>query len=143
MPDNTDKPFSWLTDESATIFAPAIREGFSLLDMGSDHHGSLEWVAGKPEPDMSRYIILAIAQLGTSEAELPCEVEVSIGADDGFARFMRQSIASRMIANGRASLRDETGWMTSSVVQATQRVLQIEVQDLIWSRPIVSRRLPS
>jgi hypothetical protein len=140
VPDNLHDPFAWLTNESATFFAPAIRANFSLIETGIDRHGSIEWVAGRQGLDIYLYIILAIAQLGARDEELPCEIEVSIGADDGASRFTRQSIGSRMVADGRSSLREESGWIVDSVGVATQRVQLIQVQDLISSRAISSRR---
>lgn len=133
-PGNARIPFSWLTETSAEIFEQAISKGFSLHGMGAERHGSFEWVASKAEPEFFRYVVLAITQLGGTPAdELPCEIDVFIGADDNNARFIRQEVANRLMTNG--SLPEELSWMAHTVGLAADQAMLIRIEDLTMPRP--------
>ncbi|MCJ7646410.1 hypothetical protein MUO65_05865 [bacterium] len=116
------------------IFDQCKPKGFILLGPISERHGSWEWTFFKKGPDLNRFIIIALTNLGEALEEHSFEsyMGIWIGAeDDNCNRFVRRSIQEFRFTP--ASLESPTGQerIKKSISRAIDFANRLSPADLV------------
>jgi hypothetical protein len=130
-----DHRLEWMAEQGPIMFAGAADRGYELIERSLDRHGTFDWTVHQFSDGLHRYVVLGISLLDEFGPNPPCNVDLSIGADDGLLRHTRQLVMHRLFA-AMTDMQEQVGWFRESVDTAIDMAAEIQATDLTVTRPL-------